>query len=300
MAVGEGLKSEALRAALRAALAGRPAELEQLFTRHGGGPDPRPNLKLAAAFGDEMAGDVDAGAAARLLARLAADDAAPDMPAVFLPMAAAYGWVGRLHARRDAGRAWAALLELAGDERAPVRLATRDALRAYALVGGRAGELVACGADWIDAEDHEREVRFGAAALVVDLLGEHEVLAGVPVTGDALAYLGRVVAALASAPRSAERSDARRRALAALPRALETAVAVGGEEGLGWLEAECEGARQPGVRAALAEAVIRVQTANPVNGQRARAALEGSAKPPRDPSRIRPGAGRGKATRRPR
>jgi hypothetical protein len=31
--------------------------------------------------------------------------------------------------------------------------------------------------------------------------------------------------------------------------------------------------------------------------QRLRAALEGSAKPPRDPTRIRRGAGRGKSTR---
>ena len=135
-------------------------------------------------------------------------------------------------------------------------------------------------------------------ALVVDLLGEHEALAGVPVTDDVLVYLARVLAELAAAPRSAERSDARRRALAALPRALATAVAVGGEEGITWLEAECEGARQPGVRGALAEAVIRVQTANPVYGQRARAALEGSAKPLRDPSRVRPGVSRGKSTRR--
>ncbi|HEV3032763.1 MAG TPA: hypothetical protein VG319_14035, partial [Polyangia bacterium] len=55
MAAGEGLRSEPLRAALREALAGRPVALEQLLVRHGGGPDPRPNLKLAAAFGDEMA-----------------------------------------------------------------------------------------------------------------------------------------------------------------------------------------------------------------------------------------------------
>jgi hypothetical protein len=47
----EGLKSEALREALRAALAGKPAALEDLMCRHGGGNDARPNLRLAAAFG---------------------------------------------------------------------------------------------------------------------------------------------------------------------------------------------------------------------------------------------------------
>src|SRR5262249_50272824 len=70
MPTGDGWTSEPLREALRDALAGRVAPLATLLARHGGGPDPRPNLRLAAAFGDEMAGDVDARAAARLLARL--------------------------------------------------------------------------------------------------------------------------------------------------------------------------------------------------------------------------------------
>jgi hypothetical protein len=298
MSPAEGLRSEPLRAALREALAGKPAALEQLLARHGGGPDPRPNLKLAAAFGDEMAAleDDRGGAATRLLARLAADDAAPDTPPVFLPMAAAHGWVGRLRARRDTELAWAALLELAGDERAPVRLATQAALRTYALVAGRAGELVARAGDWLGAED--REIRYGACAVVGEVLGEHQALAGVPVLADALGYLGRVLGDLSDAPRSAERSDGRRRALAALPRALATAVSVGAEDGVDWLEAECARAQRPDVRAALSEAVIRVQAQSPVLGQRLREALAASAKPPRDPTRIRPGAGRGKASRR--
>ncbi|HVU51456.1 MAG TPA: hypothetical protein VHL80_12255, partial [Polyangia bacterium] len=90
----------------------------------------------------------------------------------------------------------------------------------------------------------------------------------------------------------------RRRLLAALPRALATAIAVGGEAGVAWLEAECRQARRPDVRATLSDAVVRVQAASAVAGLRLRKALEGSAKPPRDPSRIRPGAGRGKASRR--
>ncbi|HVX95401.1 MAG TPA: hypothetical protein VHK47_10865, partial [Polyangia bacterium] len=70
------------------------------------------------------------------------------------------------------------------------------------------------------------------------------------------------------------------------------------EEGAAWLEAECQAATQPGVREALSQAVIRVQAGSSVVGQRVRQALEGSAKPPRDPTRIRPGAGRGRASRR--
>jgi hypothetical protein len=296
MPAGEGLTSEPLRAALREALAGRPGALETLFLRYGGGPDPRPNLRLAAAFGDEMAGDVDARAAARLLRRFAAEDAAPDTAPVFLPMAAAHGWVGLLRARRDLDEAWAALLELAGDERGPVRVATHAALRAYALLDGRSNELVARAGAWLEADD--REVRYGAAALVVEILGEHQALASARLLPAALDYLGRVVGEAADAPRSAERSDGRRRLLAALPRALATAVAVGAEAGAAWLAGVCTAAKRPDVRAALSDAIIRVQAASPVTGARVRQALEGSAKPPRDPTRIRPGAGRGKASRR--
>ena len=293
---GEGLKSEPLRAALREALAGRTELLERMLLRYGAGPDPRPNLKLAAAFGDEMASDVDDSAARRLLQRLGADDSAPDTREIFLPMAAAHGWVGRLRARRDVEVAWASLRDLAGDERIPVRVATLAALRAYSLDRGRAGELVARGDEWLEGED--RELRFSAASVVVEVLAEHQALAGVPVFADALGYLSRAVAEAADAPRSAERSEGRRRLLVALPRALATAVAVGGEEGVAWLEAECTAAIKPNLRAALAEAVIRVQAHSPVNGIRVRHALEGSAKPLRDPSRVRPGAGRGKSSRR--
>jgi hypothetical protein len=242
-----------------------------------------------------MAGDVDPHAATRLLRRLAAEDAAPDTPPVFLPMAAAHGFVALARTNREADTAWAALFELAGDERAPVRVATHAALRAYALQGG-AGELVDRADAWIDEEN--REVRYGAAAVVLEVLSEQQSLSTTRVLPRALPYLSRVIADAASAPRSAERSDGRRRLLAALPRALATVVAVGGDEGAAWLEAECEAAQQPNVRAALSEAVVRVQAGSSVLGQRVRQALEGSAKPPRDPTRIRPGAGRGKASRR--
>jgi hypothetical protein len=298
MLPGEDRKGEPLREAVRAALAGRPAALDDLFARHGGGPDPRPNLKLAAAFGDEVAAELgaDARAMARLLGRLAADDAAPDTPSVFLPMAAAHGYVGLVRARREPELAWAALGELAGDERAPVRAATHAALLAHALLDGGARELVARAEGWLEAED--REIRFGAAAVVAEVLGERQALAGGRAIAATLGYLGRVIGEAAGAPRSAERSDARRRLLAALPRALAAAVAVGAEEAAAWLEAECAQATQTDVRSALSEAVILVQAQSPVAGQRLRKALETSAKPPRDPTRIRPGAGRGRSSRR--
>jgi hypothetical protein len=305
MNAGPGQKGEPLYEAVRAALAGRTAALEDLFRRHGGGPDPRPNLKLAAAFGEEMAsleGDGVASAAPlRLLTRLGSDDAAPDTFEVFFPMAAAFGWAGRLRAGRDVQAAWDALRELAGDERAPVRVATHAALRAYALARDGATELVRRASAWLEPDDrtsHQaREVTYGAAAVVLEVLGDRQALANVRPHARAFEFLEGAIALAADAPRSAERSDGRRRLLAALPRTLATVATVGGDAGVDWLDRACAEAKQPNVRAALSDAVVRVQAANSVVGQRVRQSLEGSAKPPRDPTRRRKGAGRGKASR---
>jgi hypothetical protein len=302
MNAGPGPKVEPLREAVHAALGGRTFALEDLFRRHGGGPDPRPNIKLAAAFGDEMAALEGDGSAAplRLLSRLGGDDAAPDTFEVFLPMAAAHGWTGRLRTRRDVEPAWAALRDLAGDERAPVRVATLAALRAYALRSEGATELVTRASSWLEADDDDRdgrEIVYGATAVVLEVLRERQPLANVRPLSSAFEFLERAIAAAADAPRSAERSDGRRRLLAALPATLATVAAVGSDAGVEWIDRACAAARQPHVRAALSGAVVRMQAANAVVGQRVRQSLESSAKPPRDPTRRRKGAGRGKASR---
>jgi hypothetical protein len=297
----EGLKSEALREALREALAGRSAALEDLMCRHGGGDTPRPNLRLAAAFGAEMA--ALPGTVGRLLSRLGSDTSAPDSPQVFLPIAAAHGWVGRLRAGLDVEQAWTALAELAADGRTTVRLGTLDALSSFALRAGGADVLVARALGWLDAE--EREVCFGTASLVVEVFANRQVFATLGELQPLLDYLTRAIAVVADAPRSAQRSDGRRRLLLALPPTLAVvAVGVGGDQrGAEWLEAACTEARHPEVRAALSTAILRSR-ANKAQGQSAavtaklRAALEGSAKPPRDPTRKRPGSDRGKASRR--
>jgi hypothetical protein len=298
----EGLKSEALRQALREALAGKPAALEDLMCRYGGGNDARPNLRLAAAFGAEMA--ALPGTVGRLLSRLGADDAAPDTPQVFLPMAAAYGWVGRLRAGLDVDQAWPALAELAADERAPVRLGTLDALGSFAPRKGCGDALVARALGWLDDEDRER--CFGTAALVVEVFANRQVLAALGDLTPLLDYLARVIATVGGASRSAERSDSRRRLLLSLPPTLATvAVGAGGDQrGAAWLEVECTQARHPDVREALSTAILRTRGNKAAQGQsdavtaRLRAALEGSAKPARDPTRKRPGTDRGKASRR--
>ena len=295
----EGLRSEALRAALASALAGKPGPLEDLLRRHGDGHGARPNLRLAAAFGAEMA--ALPGNASRLLDRLGANDGAPDTADVFLPIAAAHGWVGRLRADREVGAAWEALAMLAGDERMPVRLGTLAALASFVGRPGGGDALLAQALDWLELDD--REVRFGAAGVVVEVFADRQALAALANPEALLDYLSRAIAAVADAPRAAERSDARRRLLLALPRTL-AGVAAGlraGNRGAAWLEEECRNATHPDVRGALSKSHPdpRRQIVRPgaALAQGLRAALEGSAKPPRDPTRARPGAARGKSSR---
>src|SRR5690349_11438439 len=102
-----GFHNPALKEALEAALAGRPGELERQLCRLGAVMTTRPNLRLAAAFGAEIA--AFPGPAAPLLTHLGADDAAPDTDRAFLPIAAAHGWAGRILAGQELKAAWAAL-----------------------------------------------------------------------------------------------------------------------------------------------------------------------------------------------
>jgi hypothetical protein len=305
----DGLKSDALRASLAAALAGRPADLEAWLSRYGAGAEQKPNLRLAAALGGELAATTAGGRAVeRLLTRLADNDAAPDTPEVFMPIAAAYGWVSRLGAAEDDGdprgvaTAWIALGQLAGDERAPVRIGAREALRTLTLRPGGADDLLRAAIDWLEIEDSE--ARWGTAGVVLELLADRHAVATLDGVEPLLAYVSRVIDEVVTAPRSAERSDGRRRLLMAISGA-GAAIAAhlrGGDRGPAWLEATCVEARHPDVRAALSSAILTLRKIatgpGPAVVQRLRQALEGSAKPPRDPTRIRPGTGRGRESRK--
>jgi hypothetical protein len=297
----EGLKSELLKSALDEALAGKPARLEDLLERFGGMPSPKPNLKLAQAFGAELANLP--GEVTRLLARLAREDCAPDRARIFLPIAAAHGYAARARAGREVAAAWSALLELAGDERGPVRVGTLDALLITGAKEGGADELVRRGAAWLDETD-DREVRFGANALVLELLSEGRVMATLRDEEALFAFVTRSIDEVADAPRSAERSEGRRRVLVSLPRALAAIVVhlARAEAGIGYFRSEALRAEHPDVRAALSDAIQRLRGQG--QGQRAamidelRKTLEDSAKPERYAALVRPGVGRGKKSRK--
>jgi hypothetical protein len=297
----EGLKSEAMLAALEEALTGRSARLEDLLARHGGLPGPKPNLKLAQAFGTEV-GPLP-GELMPLLTRLADEDAAPDTARAYLPVAAAHALVGRLRAGREVEPAFRALFTLAADERSPVRVGTVDALITLGSRNDLADELVRRGHTHVTEED-DRELCFGAAALVVEALGDPRVLACIGDSEALLAYVASVIDRISSAPRSAERSDGRRRALTSLARSLPPVVMSvrADDRGKHWLEAECERAKHPDIRRALSDAIVRLAAQGHSLGGTAveelRKSLEGSAKPLRDPTLVRPGTGRGKSSRR--
>jgi hypothetical protein len=297
---GEGFQSDSLREALKDAIAGRPAELERLLARSGAVVTGKPNLRLAAAFGVEVA--ALSSAVLPLLRRLGGDDAAPDTDRAFLPVVAAHGWAARVRVGLDAEEAWAALGELAGDERAPVRLGTRQALLGLGMRQGGADQLVARALGWLDNPD--RELRYGAAALVMEVLAERDLVDGVRDQAALLHFLSQALTDLADAPRSAERSDARRRLLLALPGALASVVAAPASAQLAhpWLHQACQEAVRPDVREALSNALLHLRAPArklaPGVVEDLRRTLAGSAKPPRDPTRLRPGTGRGKSSRR--
>lgn len=294
-----GFRSDALRDALTLALSGKPAALETLLARHGGLPTARPNLRLAAAFGAEMA--TAAPGAIALLDRLTEGDAAAEDPRAFLPLAAAHGWAARLRAGQDRDRAWHALSLLAADHRAPVRLGTLDALATVIAPAGDPG-LVRRARDWLADESQDAETRLGSAALVVEALGQARALTTVSSFPQLLEYLSEVLRAVAEAPRAADRWDARRRVLLALPRTLAAIAghSRGSLAGADWLRDECARATHPQVRDALSLALTRLKQPTDLGSSTAVAvgslqeALASSAKPPRDPTRIRPGKGRGR------
>jgi hypothetical protein len=272
-----------------------------LLARHGGLPAPLPNLKLAAAFGVEV-GRSD-GAVAKLLTRMAAEDVPAESPRAFLPVAAGFGWAHRLRHEHDIESAWSGLQELSADYRTCVRVGTLEALTDLSAREGAADALVERAALWIDDDDADRELSFGSAASVVEVLGTTRVLPIVREHEPLMAYLSTVIDKVADAPRAASRLQARGRLLMSLSGTLASVVALvrGADRGFLWLQAECERATHPDVRAMLSQALRRLsKVAHAPSAavvERLRQSLEGSAKPIRDVARVRKPAGTGRGRR---
>ena len=287
-----------MRAALDEALSGGPSSalrLEILLARHGGLPSPRPNLKLAAAFGEEAA--FRGPAAIPLVLRMATFQAGDDDPREFLPVAAAFAIVALLRQLDKEPRELdGALLAVASHEVTSVRLGAAAAL--CALGARDAAALLARAEGWLETED--REARFAALGTSLDAITDPHVLSAIREPQGLLDFLDRAIDTIVSAPRAAERSPARRRALVALSHALVPVLATV-RAAHPWLVVHCETATHEELREAIDRALGRLHDGK-VGKQDLEVlhdALRSSKKPPRDPSRIKHGTrGRGRKGRR--
>lgn len=290
--VEEGLRSEELRAALELALRGDRARLEWLLARHGGLPAPRPNVKLAAAFGEELAGHGAEGL--RLALTLADADVDGESREAFFPVAAVFALCalerrGVLSSARERRAIDDALAELTSDERRIVRVGTIAALVARGTREGGADVVVRLADGWIDEDELERSFATSAAAL--EVLAERNVLSELRDADALFAFLDRVLDRVERAPRSAERSPARRRVLTSLPITFASLVpAVRGADE--WLAGRCAKVEHPDLRETLGLVLDRLKGAK--LGAASIEALEqayaASRPPPRDPTRAGPEA----------
>jgi hypothetical protein len=299
----KGLKSEALKEALDQALRGRLDDLQRLLARHGNMPSSTPNLELGAAFGAEIASQTRD--VSKLLTVLANTNADAETADVFLPIAAAYGWVALIQVSSDNQVAWNALHEFLADERAPVRMGIQDAFVRLCGHPEQADRLIAQALHWMDED--AQEPQFGVAAIITEIFAKKTIIAHLADKSILREFLSRVLAAVADAPRSASRWDSYRRLLTALSHGIAACVASAGSTSplaqatQAWLKNECTIARETPVRDVLSEAIVQLRA--PSHGQAAglidalRATLAAGSKPPRDPTRIRPGQGRGKRSR---
>jgi hypothetical protein len=291
----EGLGSAELKQKLSAAIAGKPNELAFWLARFGGMPSTRPNLALASGFGAEAAAHGDK--ALRVLSLLAASDAAPDTAEVFLPIAASYGYAALIRRKTAVRPAWEALFALAADERPSVQRATAAALTQLAA-STSPDALIAEVDGWIGHED--RDLRWGSLRVAVTVLAERHAMEAIGDREGWLDRLTRILTDLADAPRAAERSEARRRLLEALPPAIALVASSfrASPNGVEWLLAECERATQVDVRAALSSSIdlLRKRGASEKVEvlESLRASLASSAKPDRHAARRKEGTNRGK------
>jgi hypothetical protein len=267
--VSSALKSARIEAALdRAVDLGETAELFELLARSSGLPGPRPNLELARAMGLAIARH--AGRADRLLRSLL------DAQAEFPRIVGALALGARSLAGVDPRGALAALEQLAEDPRHLVRTGVVAALRLRIAALGEAA--VAELATWTDG--------YLQAHVALSALSDRAILDALPAHAPVLARLEEAFALADAAPRAADRSQGVRALRSGLPAQI-TAFAARFPETLAWLERAAR-AERPETRAVVADTIRTLHKArlSDADASRLTAALEASAPPPRDPSRI--------------
>ena len=296
----EGLRSEALRAALTSALAGKPGPLEDLLRRHGDGHGARPNLRLAAAFGAEMAALPGERVAP---ARSAGRERRRARHGRRVPPDRRRAWLGRTAAGRSRGRRGLGRAGDAGGRRADAR-PTGHAGRAGVVRRASAVAETRC---WRGRSTGWRSTTARSASAPPASSSRCSPTARRWPRSPIPSRCSTICRARSppSPARRGRRSD-RMRAGGCCSRcrgrwrawrpACAPAIAAPT-----WLEEECRSATHPDVRGALSNTVLILADKSSGQGaalaQGLRAALEGSAKPPRDPTRVRPGAARGKSSR---
>lgn len=263
------LKSARIEAALELALEGRgTAELFEQLSRGSGLPGPRPNVELARAVGLALAGKGrKADAVLRELAK--AEDEYPRV-------VAAAAFAARRAAKFDPKGSMEELQGLVEDGTHHVRGGVVAALRWLLETVG--DEVVGDLAAWTDG--------YLQAHVAIEALADRTLLARLRDKEGILARLDEAFELADASPRSAERSQGMRLLRQSLPG--QIAILAGRfPEVLSWLE-EKAGATRPETREVVANAIARLRKGSLSDAGAAElsAALEKSAKPPRDPSRI--------------
>lgn len=270
------------KALARAIDEGSTSDLFDQLTRSSGLPGPRPNLDLARALGGAIA--ARRGRADALVRELLG--ATSEYPVIV----AAFALASRLLAGLDPRGSMKALHDLAEDPRHHVRAGVVDALRM--LIADRGDPLLDELAAWTDGYLH--------AHVVLEALADRTLLASLTSSAAILARLDEAFALADLSPRAAERSQGVRLLRGAMP--VQIAVfAARCPEVLTWL-ADRTRSQRPESREVIRETLLALRRAGfkGADVDRLAAALEASAPPPRDPSRIVHGTrqrGRGSAGR---
>lgn len=263
------LKNPKIEAALDQAVAGGGmADLFEQLSRGSGLPGIRPNLELARAVGIAMAAK-GRKADAVLRALGSTEDEYPRV-------VAAAALAARRAAKVDPKGAMEGLQVLVEDGTHHVRAGVVAALRW--LIEALGDEAVADLAAWTDG--------YMQAHVALEALADRTLLARLKDKEAVLSRLDEAFELADASPRSAERSQGMRTLRQGMPG--QIAVFAGRfPEVLGWLEKKA-GAKRPETREVVANAIAKLRKGSLSNAGAAElsAALEKSAKPPRDPSRI--------------